>query len=172
LSAKDPDPTVPTISRVEDRERILAEALAHADAQEAQYRVLPAADPVRGRWKIAVASLLLALAAWVALSPPAWVTGPAAPRPTEGDLERGLRAAIYLQVQQVEAYRLREGRVPSHLSELPVHLPGLTLVRSNNRVYQIRGLRPDGVPVVYDSARPSPAFEAAAAGWISAEGQP
>lgn len=172
MSAEDPDPTVPTISRVEDRKRILAEALAHADAQEAHYKVLPAADPARGRWKIAVASLLLALAAWVALAPPAWVTGPAAPGPTDRDLERGLHAAIYLQVQQVEAFRLREGRLPSHLSELPVQLPGLTLVRSNNRVYQIRGLRPDGIPVVYDSARPSPAFEAAAAGWIAAGGQP
>lgn len=171
MSAEDTDLPVSSISRPEDRERILAEALAHAEVQEAQYKILPAEEPVRGRRKVAVASLLLALAAWVALSRPAWVTGPAVPEPSEGDLERGLRAAIYLQVQQVEAFRLREGRLPSDLSEVSVRLPGLTLVRSNNRVYQIRGIRPDGVPVVYDSARPSPAFEAAAEGWAASGGR-
>jgi len=168
LTPEDPDVPADSISRVEDRERILADVLAHAEAQEAQYKTLPAAEPVGGRWKLAVASLLFALAAWVALVPPAWVAGAAAPLPTEGDQERGLRAAIYLQAQQVEAFKLREGRLPSHLSELPVEFTGLTLVRSNNRVYQIRGLRPDGVVVVYDSGRPSPAFEAAAASWIGA----
>jgi len=168
LTPEDPDLPADSMSRVEDRERILAEALAHAEAQEAQYKVLPVAVPAGRHWKLAVASLLLALAAWFALVPPAWVAGAAAPLPTAGDLERGLRAAIYLQVQQVEAFKLREGRLPSHLSELPVQLPGLTLVRSNNRVYQIQGRHPDGVLVVYDSGRPSPAFEAAAAGWIGA----
>jgi len=171
LTLEDPDPPDDSLSRVEDRERILADVLAHAEVQEAQYKALPATEPVGGRWKLAVASLLFALATWVALVPPAWVAGAAAPLPTEGDLERGLRAAIYLQVQQVEAFKLREGRLPSQLSELPVELPGLTLVRSNNRVYQIRGRRPDGVVVVYDSGRPSPAFEAAAEGWIVAGGE-
>lgn len=172
MSSEDPDLPVHDISSVEHRERILADALAHAEVQEAHYKVVPAAEPVGGRWKVAVASLLLALAAWVALVPPAWVTGTDLPRPSAADLERGVRSAIYLQVQQVEAFRLREGRLPSHLSELPVQLPDLTLVRSNNRVYQIRGRGADGVLVVYDSSRPSPAFEAAAAGWIGERGQP
>jgi len=172
LSAEDTERPEPTVSRVEDRQRILAETLAHVEAQEAQYRIFPATEPVRGRWKIAVGSLLLAVAAWVSFAPPDWVRGPVAREPSEGDLDRGLRAAIYLQVQQVEAFRLREGRLPSDLSQVPVRFSGLTLVRSNNRVYQIRGVRPDGVRVVYDSARPSPVFEAAAAGWIDARGQP
>lgn len=169
----DPDPDTPVhrISRVEDRERLLAEALAHAEAQEAHYRVLPADEPLRGRWKTPLALVILALAAWVAVAPPRWIAGADAPRPTAGDRDRGLRAAIWMQARQVEVFRLREGRLPEHLSEVPAQMPGLTLVRSNNRVYQIRGRMRDGGLVVFDSAQPSPAFQAAAP-WLAPRGSP
>ncbi len=162
MSNAEPDTPVHRISRVEDRERLLAEALAHAEAQEAHYKVIPADEPERGRWKTPLALAVLLLAAWVALAPPRWVAGADAPRPTEGDLDRGLRAAIWMQARQVEVFRLREGRLPAHLSEVSVQMPGLTLVRSNNRVYQIRGRLQDGALLVFDSAQPSPAFAAAA----------
>lgn len=171
VSNPEPDTPVYKISRVEDRDRLLAEALAHAEAQEAQYKVLPADEPVYGRWKSPVAVLVLALAAWVALAPPGWLAGADAPRPTEGERDRGLRAAIWMQACQVEVFRVREGRLPSHLSELPVQMTGLTLVRSNNRVYQLRGRRENGSLLVFDSARPSPAFQAAAP-WIALRGSP
>ena len=157
-----PEPPVHRISRVEDRDRILAEALAHAEAQDSQYKVLPPSEPVRGQWKTPVAVAAFVVAAWIGLFPPGWLAGRDAPRPTTGDLDRGLRAAVFLEAQQVEVFRLREGRLPTHLSELPAQFADLILVRSNNRVYQIRGRRTDGVLVVYDSSHPSPAFEAAA----------
>ena len=171
VSNPEPDTPVHRISRVEDRERLLAEALAHAEAQEAQYKVLPADEPLRGRWKTPLALFILVLAAWVALAPPRWIAGAPAPGPTAGDLDRGLRAAIWTQARQVEVFRLREGRLPEHLSELPAQMPGLILVRSNNRVYQIRGRSQDGELVVFDSAQPSPAFQAAAP-WASPPGSP
>jgi hypothetical protein len=151
---------------VEDRQRLLAEALAHAEAQEAQYKVLPADEPVGGGWKVPTAALVLVLAAWVALAPPRWLSGTDAPLPTAGETDRGLRAAIWMQAHEVEVFRLREGRLPAHLSELPAQMPGLTLVRSNNRVYQIRGRLSNGELLVFDSAQPSPAFEAAAP-WLA-----
>ena len=171
MTNPEPDTPVHRISRVEDRQRLLAEALAHAEAQEAQYRILASDEPVRGRWKAPLALLVLGLAAWVALAPPGWIAGPDAPRPTEGDRERGLRAAIWMQAHQVEVFRLREGRLPEHLSELPVQMPGLILVRSNNRVFQIRGRRPQGGLLVFDSAQPAPGFETAAP-WMAPPGPP
>ena len=162
MSDPKPDTPVHRISRVEDRERILAAAMAHAEAQDSQYKVLPPSEPVRGRWKAPVAAATFVLAAWIGLFPPGWLAAQDAPRPTPGDRDRGLRAAVFLQAQQVEVFRLREGRRPAHLSELAAQLPDLILVRSNNRVYQIRGRRPDGALIVYDSSLPSPAFEAAA----------
>ena len=171
MSPDDADSQVHRISRVEDRERLLAEVTAHAEAQEAQYRVLSAGEPERGRWKAPLAMLVLVLAAWVALTPPSWLAGADAPRPTDGDRDQGLRAAILMQARQVEVFRLREGRLPRLLSDLPAQMADLTLVRSNNRVYQIRGRLSDGDLLVFDSARPSPAF-AAAAPWMAPPGTP
>lgn len=168
LTAEDPDQPVHRVSRVEDRERLLAEALAHAEAMEEQYRVIPADEPLVGRWKTPLATLGFVVAALVAIFPPAWLAGPPAPVPTPGEVDRGLRAAMYLQVQQVEAFRAREGRLPETLSELPSRIPGLRLVRSNNRVYQLRARRGDGSVLIYDSAQPSPSF-AAAALWTGEE---
>ena len=162
LNADDKDLPVHRVSRVEDRERLLAEAMAHAEAMEEQYKVIPADAPLTGRWKSPVAVLMFATAAVVGLFPPAWLAGPVLPRPTQGDQDRGLRAAIYIQAQQVEAFRLEHGRLPDHPRELANPLPDLTLVRSNNRIYQVRGVATDGRVVVYDSARPSPAFRGAA----------
>jgi hypothetical protein len=162
LSQEDPDLPIQRVSRPEDRERLLAEALAHAEALEEQYRVVPADPPHAARWKGALAVVTFGIALLTAVFPPAWLAGPPAAIPTPGDRDRGLRTAVFLQAQQVEAFRVREGRLPLTLAELPARLPGLTLVRSNNRVYQIRGRRADGTLVIYDSARPSPAFEASA----------
>jgi len=162
VSNEKPDAPVHHISRVEDRQRILAEALAHVEAQEEQYKLIPLDEPVRGRWKAPTAYLVFAVAIWLLVLPPRWIAGADAPRPSEGDMDRGLRAAMYLQAQQVEVFRLAEGRLPTDLFELPTRIPGLTLVRSNNRVFQIRARRPDGSLLVYDSAQPSPTFEAAA----------
>ena len=168
---EEPDTPVHRISRVEDRERLLAEAMAHAETQEAHYKVLPADEPARAGWRVPLAMLVLVLAVWVALAPPRWLAGADAPRPTDGERDRGLRAAMWMQARQVEVFRLREGRLPAHLSELPAQMPGLTLVRSNNRVYQIRGRLSGGELLVFDSARPSPAFEAAAP-WLAVQGTP
>jgi len=163
VNQDDPDLPVHSISRVEDRERLLAEALAHAEALEEQYKVVPIepAD-LSGRWKAPLATALFVLAAVLGFFPPAWLTGPPAPGPTEGEHDRGLRAAIWLQAQQVEAFRLRHGRLPASLAEVPGSMAGLTMVRSGNRAYQIRGRGEDGEVVLFDSARPAPAFEAAA----------
>lgn len=153
------------VSNVEERERLLAQALAHAEALDTQFRVLPAGDPRRGRWKSPVALLLFVVAGLVAVLPPSWMAGPPPPSIQEQDLERGLRAMIYLQAVQVEAFRMRTGRLPDDLAELPTPAPGLRLVKSNTRVFQISGRRPGGDMMVYDSAYPDPEFPAAGAGW-------
>lgn len=162
MSAEEPELPTHRISRVEDRERLLAEALAHAEALEEQYKVLPADPAPTGRWKAPVASAVVVVALVVALVPPMWMSGREAPRLTAEEVDRGLRASMFLMAHQVEAFRAREGRLPDHLSDLPATLPGLAFVRSNNRVYQIRGRRADGTVEIYDSSHPSPAFMAAA----------
>ena len=105
--------------------------------------------------------VLVALAAWLSASPPAWLRGDPPAAPTVQDQARGLRAHLFLQAQQIEAFRLREGRLPASLDEVPGAAGDLRYVRSNNRVYQL--VASDGrATVVYDSARPDPAFAQAA----------
>lgn len=84
---------------------------------------------------------------------------------------RGLRTVLYLQAQQIEAYRLREGHLPDSLGEVPARFAGIRYVRSNSRVYQLVGHGPDGSPVVYDSTRPDPIFRTAAAPVLAGGGE-
>lgn len=171
MSPEDQDPPVHRISRIEEREKLLAEAMAHAEAQEAQYKVIPADAPLVGRWKTPVALMVFVAAGLVGLFPPSWVAGPPLATVQDGELERGVRVSIALQALQVEVFRLRNDRLPDDLAEVPGRFADLRLVKSNNRVFQIVGRRPGGETLVYDSAHPSPAFAGAEAFW-SGDGTP
>jgi len=166
LSPNDVDPPTDRASRAEERERLVAEVAAIAETKDVQFQRLPPGQARRGAWKIPVAFVILLLAVTVAAFPPLWLGGEATPSPTSEELQRGLRAALYLQAEQVEVFRMREGRLPGSLDEVPVRIPGIRFVRSNNRVYQLVGFLTDGDPIVYDSARPTDPFDAVAAGWL------
>jgi hypothetical protein len=145
------------VSTPEARARLLAEALAHAEHKEARYRV-PLADSRRlARWKSLAASAVLVLAGVVAVAPPAWVRPEPPAQLTAGARARGIRLALLLQAQQIEAYRVRTNALPETLDALPATLPGVRYARSG-RSYQLVAFDPSGTPIVYDAAGPSPAF--------------
>lgn len=165
MSSSDKDLPTYEISSAADRERIIAEVVAHASLQEAQYRQ-PVVDPTPpGTWKLGIALVVLCVAGAVAAFPPWWLTGPV-PGITSDDRLRGLRAAVHIQAQQLEAHRAREGRLPRSLDEVPLVVSGIHYVRSNNRIYQLVVTGPDGTNLVYDSARPAAEFAAVADGWF------
>jgi hypothetical protein len=145
------------VSTPEARARLLAEALAHAEHKEARYRVPLADTRLVARWKSLAASIVLVLAGVVAVSPPAWVSPEPPAQITPGSRIRGIRIALLLQAQQIEAYRVRTHELPVTLDELPAVLPGLRYARSG-RSYQLVAFDPAGTPIVYDAADPSPAF--------------
>jgi hypothetical protein len=169
VNADKQDPPLHQISRPEDRQRLLAEAMEHADAQEAQYRLGPPDEPTHGLWKAPVALAIFTLAALVGIFPWSWLGGPPPLRIEDSDLDHGLRAVMYIQAQQVNVFRMRTGRIPDALDDLPVRFPGLRLVKSNNRVFQILAYQPGGEVLVFDSGHPSPAFAAAVSGWDRGE---
>jgi hypothetical protein len=170
LSPHDLNPPTDRASRAEERERLVAEVAAMAETKDVQFQRLPPGPARRGRWKIPVALVILLLAVTVAAFPSLWLGGESDPSPTAEELQRGLRAALYLQAEQVEVFRMREGRLPRSLDEVPVRIPGIRFVRSNNGVYQLVGFPTDGEPVVYDSARPTGEFDAIATGWLEGPG--
>lgn len=148
-------------SSPDERERLVAEALAHAEAREAVYR-RPRDDGNRW-WKGALALLLLVLAGGFAAAPPAWLEARAPVTLPAGARVRGARLTLYLQARRVDAFRLLEGRLPVDLDEAGGALPGVRYLRSSDRVYQLVAPGPDGRAIVYDSTLPAPSFARAAA---------
>ncbi len=154
------------VSSPEDRARLLADAVVQSETQEAKYRLrLPPDDPP-GRWKSMFAMVTFMLAGVVAVAPPTWLQPEPPATVTEGQRVRGVRAALFLQAQQVEAYRVQNQRLPRSLFQLPTRVPGIRFVRSNNQVYQLVAFTPDGRRMVYDSTRPNE-FDPVAAGWFT-----
>lgn len=157
------------MSRVEDRERLLAEALAHAEEAEQQYKVAYTDEPPRGRWKTPAALGIFVLAGVLALFPPGFMLPDPLPQPTAPEIARGLRTALVIQAAQVEVYRVRHGELPNALEQVPGRLPGLRYLRSNSRVYQVVGDGPDGSVVVFDSARPAVELDPGIRAWLGAD---
>jgi hypothetical protein len=163
----DRDVSVHRIDPVEDKDRLLAEALAHAEHQEERHRVrFPDRDPRGGRWKTPTALVLFVVAALLAAFPTSWMPTPLPPVPSPLEIEWGLRVDLYLQTAQIEVFRAREGRLPTSLAELPVRVPGLRFVRSNGRVFQLVARRADGSALVYDSAHPAPGMKRGVGAWL------
>lgn len=153
------------VSAPEDRERLVRQASALAEVRDAQYRRPSVAEAREPPWRLALAGLLLCAGLVFLAWPPAFVRPGPARRPAAAELERGVRAAVRSQAAQVEAFRVLEGRLPESLDEVAHRLPGIQYVRSDSRVYQLVATTAGGDAVVYDSARPQPAFDAAAP-WI------
>jgi hypothetical protein len=159
------------VSTPEARARLLAAALAHAEHQEARYRV-PTESGAARRWKALAASLVFVLAGWVAAAPVKWVQPEPPARLDATTRARGIRTALLLQAQQIEAFRVEAQRLPTDLGELPARLPGLVYARSGNRAYQLIGYEPDGDAIIYDSTDPLPAFRTLIDAWAPPEGAP
>lgn len=157
-------------SSPDEVERLVAATLAHAEYQDARYRV-PYSDERRAsRWKALAATVLLLVAMTVALAPPPPVRPPALPSVTDSDRALGVRMVLLLQARQVDAFHTRYQRLPASLDEV-VHAEGIRYARQGNRAYQLLAYEPDGTAVVYDSASPTPAFGSLAAR-LRAEGAP
>lgn len=141
-------------STPEERDRLIAEALTHAEARDALYRP-PTEIAPSGRWRAPLALILLVLSGILAVAPPSWLEG--SPRPTVPVQERarGARVALHLQAAQIEAYRVRTQGLPAALDALESALPGTRFVRSGDRVYQLVAFGPDRRPIVWESTAPS-----------------
>ncbi len=153
----------------EERDRLLAAAMAHAEMQEAIYRVPMATHRTR-RIKLGIAAAIALVAFFVLIRPPALLVPDAPPGLSDADRTRGMRIALLLQAQQVEAHRIEQGRLPSSLAEVAVQIPNVRFIRSNSRSYQLVVYSADGEPMVFDSNVPAPEFERLRTEWVTTRG--
>ncbi|MBW3533690.1 MAG: hypothetical protein KY453_00515 [Gemmatimonadetes bacterium] len=85
---------------------------------------------------------LISAAAWLWMLPPDWVQ-PNLPPPVPAEFhEAGLRLGMYLQAQQIEAFRRQRGRLPDVLQETGEPVPGMYYRRLNAREYRLHGVTP------------------------------
>ena len=154
------------VSDPDERDRLLASAMAHAEMQEARYRVTTDAGAA-GRWKGTIASMIFLIALVVLVRPPGFlVPDPPATLTAEDNLF-GVRVTLLLQAEQIEAYRTREEQLPRSLAEVDARFPDVRFVRSSSRLYQLIAYTLEGEAVVYDSATPDPAFAAIERTWVT-----
>jgi len=149
------------------RERLLAETVAHALAQDAQYSG-PVGDPTGTRtgWKILGALSLLAVAGLLLLAPPRLLTGPPPPELTEADRRRGMEATLLLHALEVEAFRLDSARLPGSLKEVGASASDVRYLRTGNRSYQLTLQAPGIGVVIHDGADPPSTARSLAERWL------
>ena len=153
----------------EERDRLLAAALAHVEMQDAIYRV-PLESEASRRWKGVIAAALFVMATILAGLPPAFLVPDPPPPLTATERAGSIQMSLLMQAEQIEAFRARTGRLPSSIAEVETAVPGVRFVRSSNRLYQLIVYTPDGDAVVYDSASPDPSFAQAEEVWARLKG--
>ena len=165
LSESDEDVPLIDLGAMPDRESVLADAMAHASLHESKYRLPPSDTKQTAVWKTPVAMIVFMLSAYLLAFPPQWMTGDGLPSIDSRTRENGARAALFLQAQQIEAFRITRGRLPGSLEEVQGSVKGIRFVRSSSRVFQLVVPGEDGINIIYDSSRPVEEFAGAAAAW-------
>ena len=158
--AADSPPDGPAASSTDRREAMLAEVLrdtALRDTTRHSGRAPPTTTPGR----LAVAAVLVIVAAWVWLAPPAFLRAAPGPAPDPARVEAGLRLAVALQAERLLAHRVEARRLPDYLREVGATLPGLDYRRIDGGTFLLRA-RSGPVVVEYRSDESLPDFLAPA----------
>lgn len=101
---------------------------------------MSARGPRRRRGRQVVFGLLLVFSGYLWLADPAWLEfGRPVPEPTATDIEAPLRLTMYLQVQRIEAFRQRTGRLPITLDEAGPPLDGMEYQETGVGRYRLIG---------------------------------
>ena len=127
------------VSPEHDRARALAAVMR--DQSERADAALDA--EVRGQKRARMRrSALIAVwvgVAYVWLGTPSWLTIAPPPEQTIGEEAQSLRLNVFLQTQQIEAYRITRGRLPYVLEEAGPPFQGMEYRRRDSRSYDLSG---------------------------------
>lgn len=147
----------------------VAAVMKHAaDRDKAAHQKPPAKK--QPKWMLPLGINLAVFAVYLLIAPPAWVTLDPIEGPDVAQQEQSLRVAMYLQAQQIEAYRIENGELPGSLADLsrdPVsdrveYVP-------QGSTFQLVGTVGESA-LVYDSAAPDGAFARSVAARMSGAG--
>lgn len=146
------------------RYELLQEVLERQQAQQRQDEQREAALRVSSSGRRAplwLLPLLVAVALWLWLVPPAVLQVDAAPTQPIEEEEAALRFVMNAQALRIEEFRRRNGRYPTTLDEAGPPLPGLHYTRLQDGLYQLTGLT-ERLTLTYRSDLPLDDFASAA----------
>lgn len=157
------DPVRPYHAKPEAKGQETADAVAAvmkhaADRDQAARKKKP--PPKQAKWMLPLGINLAVFAVYLLIAPPAWVTLDPIEGPDVATQEQSLRVAMFLQAQQIEAYRLENGQLPRSLAELsrePMSERVEYVPRGN--AFQLVGTVGESA-LVYDSTADNSEFEA------------
>lgn len=151
-------------ARGQEAAEAVAAVLVHAAAKDkaAHAKAPPKKQP---KWMLPLGVNLAVLAVYLLLAPPAWVVVNPIEGPDPAKQVQGLRVAMYMQAQAIEAYKINNGRLPATLADAaefgPSYADKMDYVRQGEQ-YQLVTTAGDQA-LVYDSAGPNADIEAAVA---------
>lgn len=135
----------------------VAAVLKHAAEHDEHARKKPPPKK-QPRWMLPVGIQLGLIAVYLLISPPRWITVHPIKGPDPAAQERSLRVAMYIQSQQIEAYRQKHGRLPTSLAEMGGSIqPGVQYHRQGSGQYQLTGTNGEAA-LVYNSTEPAQDF--------------
>lgn len=145
------------ISQADERARVLAAVLRdQAERAEAARRTQLRRGERHRRRRWALVGTWVAVA-YVWLGNPAWIQVEPVPEATIQAESEALRVRVFLQTQQIEAYRLERGRLPWVLQEAGPPFPGMVYHRTDNRSYALEA-RSSRIRLDYESRDPMEEF--------------
>lgn len=137
----------------------VAAVMKHAaDREQAAKRKKP--PKKQAKWMLPLGINLAVFAVYLLIAPPAWVTIDPIQGPDLAAQEQSLRVAMFLQAQQIEAYRVENGELPRTLADLsrdPVSERVEYVPRGNS--FQLVATLGESA-LVYDSTADNSEFEA------------
>lgn len=150
MEEKPTPPESPSLSSQRERDRALAAVLQGAGSAEG-WR-LPPGPPRRGvtTVRLALAALLTAVAMWLWILPPAFLSPSPPPALTQERAEAALRVGMALQAERILEHRIRARRLPDFLREVGDTLPGIRYTRLDAGTFSLEGSS-GGLTLVYRS---------------------
>ena len=148
-------------ARGQEAAEAVAAVLKHAAEKDhlAHEKPKPKKQP---KWMLPLGVNLAVLAVYLLIAPPSWVTVNPVEPPDLARQSDDLKKAMWFQAQQIESYKIQNGRLPESLAESGRTTPGVEYVRDGDR-YRLIAIVGDA-PVVWDSTAPNTEFAALVAG--------
>lgn len=123
---------------------------AHERDEAAKKKDQPKKQP---KWMLPLGINLGVFAVYLLIAGPQWVVIDPIEGPPQAERVEGLRLAMFLQAQRIEAYRQENGRLPESLEEIGASTPeGVEYVLQGSSQYQLIGNAGE-TDLIYDSTQ-------------------